>query len=125
MDPERIVEIFERYADAVGRNDADAAAALFASDAVVRDPIDAPPYEGVEKIREFLAGAAGIVKSMAVIGPVRVAADGRHAAAPMQARLDFGDGLQTLDAIDVMTFDDEGRITAMDAYYGPPNLNAV
>jgi hypothetical protein len=41
----------------------------------------------------------------------------------MRVVLNFGDGEKTLDAIDVMTFDDLGRITAMDAYYGPTNIN--
>ena len=55
-------------------------------------------------------------------GPVRITGDGTQAAAPLQARLDFGDGVKTLDSIDVMTFDEAGRITSMDAYYGPGNL---
>jgi steroid Delta-isomerase len=124
-EPQRIVEIFQAYAEALTRNDATSAAALFAPDAVVRDPVDAPPYEGVEKIREFLASGTGIIQSLTVTGPVRIVADGRRAAAPIRAELNFGDGTKSLDAIDVMTFDESGRITAMDAYYGPTNLNDV
>ncbi len=41
----------------------------------------------------------------------------------MTVVLDFGDGTKTLDSIDVMTFDDDGRVTSMDAYYGPTNIN--
>jgi steroid Delta-isomerase len=122
-EPQQIVDAFHAYADALGRDDAGAAAALFAPDAVVRDPIDAPPYEGVDAIHAFLAGGSGIIKSFTVTGPVRVAADGRHGAAAMTVVLDFGDGTKTLDSIDVMTFDDDGRVTAMDAYYGPTNIN--
>ena len=118
----QIVDTFHAYADALNRDDAAAAVALFAPDAVVRDPIDAPPYEGVDAIRRFLAGGSGIIRSFTVTGPVCVAGDGRRGAAPLRAVLDFGDGEKTLDAIDVMTFDDSGRITAMDAYYGPTNF---
>ncbi len=123
VEAEQIVDVVQRYAAALTANDADAAAALFAADAVVRDPIDAPPYEGVEAIRTFLAGGKGIVKAMTVDGPVRIVADGLRAAAPMQARLDFGDGPKTLDAVDVFTFGDDGLIVSMDAYYGPANFN--
>jgi steroid delta-isomerase len=121
-EPDAIERVFHDYAAAMDRNDADAAVALFATDAVVRDPIDAPPYEGAARIREFFAGGAGILKSFRLTGPVRIAADGGQAAAPLQAELDFGDGRKTLDSIDVMTFDESGRITAMDAYYGPTNI---
>ena len=119
---QQIVNAFHAYADALGHDNAAAAVALFAADAVVRDPIDAPPYEGTEAIRAFLAGGSGIIKSFTVSGPVRVVGDGRSGAAPMRVVLDFGDGPKTLHSIDVMTFDDDGRITSMDAYYGPTNI---
>ena len=56
---------------------------------------------------------------------MRIAGDGLHAAAPMQARLDFGDGPKILDTLDVMTFDDDGRVVSMDAFYGPTNFRAA
>jgi steroid delta-isomerase len=121
-DPAHIVRVFEQYTDALARGDADAAVALFAPDAVVRDPVDGPVLEGTAKIREFFAGGEGVLQGFEVTGAVRIAADGLHAAAPMRARLDFGDGPKFLDTLDVMTFDDEGRVVSMDAYYGPTNF---
>jgi steroid Delta-isomerase len=121
-DPEHIRRVFEQYTETQSRNDADATIALFASDAVVRDPVDGPALVGAENIHEFFAGGKGILQSLVLTGPVRIAADGLHAAAPMQARIDFGDGPKLLDTLDVMTFDDAGLVTAMDAYYGPSNF---
>ncbi|HZP29067.1 MAG TPA: nuclear transport factor 2 family protein [Acidimicrobiia bacterium] len=121
-DPAHIVRVFEEYTGALTRGDAAAAAALFAPDAVVRDPIDGPVLEGTAKIREFFAGGEGILHSLELTGPVRIAGDGVHAAAPMRARLDFGDGPKLLDTLDVMTFDDDGRVVSMDAFYGPSNF---
>jgi steroid delta-isomerase len=121
-DPDRITDVFLAYADAMTRNDFAAAVALFTADAVVRDPIDGPPLEGTGRIRDFFASGAGVLQRLTVTGPVRIAGDGRQAAAPFQARLDFGDGAKTLESIDVMTFDEQGRVTSMDAYYGPTNL---
>jgi steroid Delta-isomerase len=121
-DPAHIVRVFEQYTEALTRGDADAAVALFAPDAVVRDPVDGPVLEGTAKIREFFAGGEGVIQGFEVTGPVRIAADGLHAAAPMRARLDFGDGPKFLDTLDVMTFDDDGRVVSMDAYYGPTNF---
>ena len=121
-DPEHIVRVFEQYTDALTRADPDAAIALFAADAVVRDPVDGPVLDGTAKIREFFAAGKGVLEYLRLSGPVRIAADGLHAAAPMRARLDFGEGPKELDTLDVMTFDDEGRVLSMDAYYGPANF---
>ena len=121
-DPDHIVRVFEQYTDALTRDDPDAAIALFAADAVVRDPVDGPVLEGATKIREFFAAGKGVLEYLRLSGPVRIAADGLHAAAPMQARVDFGDGPKLLDTLDVMTFGDDGLVVSMDAYYGPPNL---
>jgi steroid delta-isomerase len=121
-DPEHIVRVFEAYTEALTRGDADAAVALFAPDAVVRDPVDGPALVGIANIREFFAGGKGVLQHFEVTGAVRIAADGRHAAAPMRARLDFGSGPKLLDTLDVMTFDDDGRVVSMDAYYGPTNF---
>jgi steroid Delta-isomerase len=121
-DPEHIVRVFEQYTDALTRNDPDAAVALFAPDAVVRDPVDGPVLEGRAKIREFFAAGEGVLQRLELTGPVRVAGDGLHAAAPMRARIDFGEGPKLLDTLDVMTFDDDGRVVSMDAFYGPTNF---
>jgi steroid delta-isomerase len=124
-DPDHIRRVFEQYCETQSRNDAAATIALFAPDAVVRDPIDGPELEGRDKIHEFFAGGAGILQSLALTGPVRIAGDGLHAAAPMQARVDFGSGPQLLDTLDVMTFDGAGLVVSMDAYYGPSNFRGA
>ena len=121
-DAEHIEHVFARYAAAMAAHDFEGAAALFAPDAVVRDPVDGKPLEGRAEIQRFFAAGATILQGFILTGPVRIAGDGAQAAAPLQARLDFGDGVQSLDSIDVMTFDDAGLIASMDAYYGPGNL---
>jgi hypothetical protein len=62
------------------------------------------------------------VKAVRLTGPVRISADCRHAAAPIEAEVDFGEGPQVMAVIDVLTFDDDARITSMAAYYGPSSL---
>ena len=87
--------------------------------------MDATALKGREQIRDFFSSGAGILQSLVLTGPVRIAGDGVQAAAPSQARVDFGDGPKTLNSIDVMTFDDAGQITSMHAYYGPGTLHDV
>ncbi len=121
-DAEHIEQVFARYAAAMAGHDFEAAVALFAPDAVVRDPVDGAPLEGRAQILGFFSAGAAVLQGFELTGPVRIAGDGRWAAAPLQARVDLGAGAKTLDSIDVMSFDDAGLIASMDAYYGPRNI---
>jgi steroid Delta-isomerase len=123
-DARDIEQVFEKYAAAWSSCDLDAVTALFASDAVVHDPVDGPGVEGREKIRAFFEEfAGGVVKGMQLAGPVHISADCRHAAARLNADADLGEGLVRVEALDVMTFDDDGMITTMHAYWGPTNFH--
>ena len=119
---EDIQELYERYAAAWSRHDVDAVTALFATDAVVHDPVDWPALKGAEAIREFFQEALGVVRAMRLVGPVHVSADCCHAAARVDVDAEFGDGIKVVEALDVWTFDGDGRILTMNAYYGPTNL---
>jgi steroid delta-isomerase len=119
---EHIQSVFERYTAAVGAHDYDTAISFYAPDAVVRDPVDSPPLEGTAAIRAMFAESSDAVRGVRLTGPVRIAADGRHAAAPIEADVDFGDGAKIMAVIDTMVFDDDGRIVEMAAYWGPASL---
>jgi len=120
--PEDIEQFYARYTAALSSHDIEAVAALFAADAVIYDPVDAPAIEGIDKICEFLIGTSGAVRSVRVSGPVHISSDCRHAATPLEAEVDLGNGIQIMEVLDAMTFNDDGRVTTMKAYYGPTNL---
>jgi steroid delta-isomerase len=118
---DEIVSVFERYTAAISVGDHATATSFFAAGATARDPIDGPEL-GVEGLAKVVAGSASVIRAVRLSGPVRVSADCRHAAAPIEAEVDFGQGPQIMSVIDVMTFDDDARITSMAAYYGPTSL---
>jgi steroid Delta-isomerase len=120
--PEHIQSVFEQYAAAWSRLDMDAVIGLFSSDAVVHDPVDGPALEGVEAIRAYFSRGLGFVRAVRLSGPVRISRDCRHAAACIEIEEDLADGIKVLEAVDVWTFDDDGRISTMNAYFGPTNL---
>jgi steroid Delta-isomerase len=123
---EQIRRACERYADLLTARDADGIAALYAEDATVEDPAGSAPLVGREVIRDFYRGAIERVQPTVVVtGPVRVLADGRAGAAPLQSRGTRDGRAVTLDIIDVFTFDDGGLITSMRAYWGPENVTAT
>jgi len=89
---------------------------LFAPDATVEDPVGTPIKRGRDAIGEFwdsTRGAIEIALKM-VQGPgVR----GNEAAWAMEAHTKLGDSSIIAPTIDVMTFDDDGRITVMRAFW--------
>jgi steroid delta-isomerase len=118
---DQIRDVFERYTAAISKGDHATATAFFAPGATARDPIDGPELD-VDGLAQVIAGGAGVIRAVRLSGPVRISADCRHAAAPIEAEVDFGGGTQVMAVIDVMSFDDAARITSMAAYYGPSSL---
>lgn len=121
LTPEHMRSVLERYVDAMTRGDVDAIVALYAEDATVEDPFGSEPRRGREAITEMYRNAAGKVR-LALDGRVRVAANA--AAAPMLGYPTGMDGM-VVEIVDVMTFDDEGRITSMRAYWSPDTIRPV
>ena len=115
--PDRIRAIFARYVELVSAGNSGAIAELYAKDATLEDPIGAPQRRGRDAIRDFYAASAGAAR-LELTGPVRVC--GREAAAQMQATLRGSDGRSVfIDIIDLMTFDEDGLITSMRAFWSP------
>ena len=107
----------ERYLDRHSAGDIDGICELFSHDAVAYDPVDSPPHQGRDGIRSFFAGTHDMVDSIQLnlTGPIRVVSN--FAAFPMEAVSHIGDLHLAVDIIDVMTFDDDGRICEMKAYW--------
>ena len=118
-----VQKAYEQYAAAWSRLDIDAVLSLFATDSVVHDPVDGPALEGVDAIRAYFSRGVDFVRAVRLVGTVRVSRDGHHAAACIEIEEDLGTrGIKVLEAIDVWSFDDDGRIATMNAYFGPTNL---
>lgn len=116
---ERIREVVERYVELVGSGTADDIVALYAEDAVVEDPVGSEPRGGRAAIREFYATLQGLDQRTRLLA-VRIA--GGEAAFHLEVAT-LADGLTyTLSPVDVMAFDDDGRITSMRAYWADEDL---
>jgi steroid delta-isomerase len=112
----------DRYTSCFSGRDRTAFLACFADDAWIEDPVGTPRREGIAAISAFFDETQGMSDSIELerTGPVRVAAG--EAAFPMQARPVLGDTTFAIDIIDVMTFDEEGRITTMRAFWDPAEM---
>jgi steroid Delta-isomerase len=120
--PEKIREVVEQYVARVASGTTDQVLALFADGATVEDPVGTAVRTTREEIREFYAGLEDLEQAGEVLS-VRIA-DGQ-AAFLFELRTRAGEQTYTLAPIDVMTFDDDGRITSMRAYWSEADLSVT
>jgi steroid delta-isomerase len=112
----------DAYCAAFTKGDGDAYVGLFADGAWIEDPVGTPRHEGRDAIAAFFSQMSSMADSieLRLTGPVRVAAG--ECAFPMQARPTMGGTTMSMDIIDVMTFDDAGKITSMRAFWDPAEM---
>ncbi len=120
--PEKIREVIEQYVARVATGTTDQVLELFADGATVEDPVGSEVRSTRESIRDFYSGLEELEQAGDVLS-VRIA--GGEAAFLFELRTHAGEKTYTLSPIDVMTFDDEGRITSMRAYWGDADLSVV
>ena len=114
----------QAYVDGFAAKDSGAVAALFADDARIEDPVGGTKIvEGRDAVDEFYRGAVEAVDRLELVAPIR-ASHGNAAAMAFDIHLAFGDTRAIIRAIDVMTFDDDGRIVDMKAYHGPGDVES-
>lgn len=119
-DKDAIVATVERYVAAFG--DRDAYVGCFAPDATLEDPVGSPARRGHDEIGQFWDDQHGLADAvrLELTGSVRVASG--EAAFPMRAIVTLGGNDLALPIIDVMTFDDDARITSMRAFFDMADL---
>lgn len=118
--PQHMREVVERYIAALNAADIDAIVALYASDALVEDPVGSEPQRGHDAIRAFYARSLSMKLEVALQGEVRAVAG--EAAFAFTVALQQGDQRMVIAPIDHFRFDAEGRITHMRAFFGPDNM---
>lgn len=108
-----------KYVEAVGSGTAADIVALYRDDATVEDPVGSEPHVGVAAIRKFYEAIEPMERSTEMFS-LRVAGD--SAAFSFRVVTKFGDQTFTLDPIDVMTFDEDARITSMRAFWSQDDM---
>lgn len=116
---ERIREVVDAYVRLVGSGTADEIVALYAEDATVEDPVGTDVRTGHAAIREFYATLEGLDQETSLVA-ARIA--GGEAAFLFEIVTRAGDQTYTLSPVDVMTFDDDGLVTTMRAFWGPGDM---
>jgi len=115
-------QVLQAYVDAYNQSDLEGLVGLFADDATVEDPYGTPAKNGREQIFEFYKGAMATGAKLTLSAPIR-GSHGNAAAMAFDAVINTPQGdIIAASVIDVMTFNDQGKITSMRAYFGPSDL---
>ena len=114
---DQINATIDAYVAAFSAGDRAGYIALYTEDATLEDPVGSDVIRGREAIGTFWDGVREMAEKITLerTGSARVA--GGEAAWPMRAITHLGDMKLVVDIIDVMSFDDEGLITTMRAFW--------
>jgi steroid delta-isomerase len=116
---DKIVSAVETCVASFEKKDLDTIVGLFAEDAWIEDPVGTDKKVGHKALREFYQfgiemGARGTLES-----EIRVV--GNEAAFAFSMVVDIDDGKFVTRPIDLMSFNDDGKIKSMRAFWGPSN----
>ena len=120
---EQMKQALEAYVAGLNARDAEAVLALFAPDAVIEDPVGSPPKSG-EALQAFFRGAVLVEPHLEIVAPIR-ASHGRSAAMAFTVETRRKNGRFKTNSIDVVHFDERGRITRIEGYWGPGDRSRI
>jgi steroid Delta-isomerase len=120
--PEQIADTVNRYISLVAKGTAEDIAELYADDATVEDPVGGEVHIGRQAIRGFYSATDGLDAECELV-TLRVA--GNEAAFQFRLTIKAGNGGMVIEPIDVMVFGDDGKVTAMKAYWSADNVTQL
>lgn len=119
---EAIAQTVHRYLELVANGTADDVVGLYATDAIIEDPIGTDLRRGHDAIREFYAGFQD-AKKETELAELRIG--GSEAAFLWHLTLDAGDTRTRISPISTMAFDEDAKITSMRAFWSPSDVRVV
>lgn len=114
----------QAYVDLINAGDADGVTALFSADATIEDPAGSPIKRGPD-IATWFKETIAFKTRIHPVAPIR-GSHGREAALAFEVEFTPpGGSRMRIHSVDVCTFDDQGRITSLRAFWGPSDMEAV
>jgi steroid Delta-isomerase len=117
--PEDNAKTVNKYLEYAASGDVDGIVDLYADDGTVEDPVGSEVHIGRQAIRGFYSQVPDTEKKTEMISLRTV---GNEAAFYWTLTIDLGGGVVVIDIISTMTFNDDGKIASMKAYWTPENI---
>jgi steroid delta-isomerase len=112
--------VLQAYIDGFNDADADALSALFASDAVIEDPVGTPLKRGADIPAWFRQGVA-MGARLELVAPIR-GSHGRAAAMAFKVHMVQDGQPLTIRSLDTIEINEQGLITRLDGYWGVDDI---
>ncbi|EME66609.1 steroid delta-isomerase [Rhodococcus ruber BKS 20-38] len=120
--PAAIRATVESYIRSVAKGTTDEVLALYAPGATVEDPVGTDVRITEESLREFYAMIEPLTQTGELL-TLKIA--GGNAAFLFRLTTHLGEQNLVMEVVDVMTFDDDARITSMKAYWSQEDMQTV
>jgi steroid delta-isomerase len=120
FEPDVLQGFVQRYLDTVASGTAADVAALYTEDATLEDPVGGGE---VHIGRQAIAGFYKLMESGEIKTELLTFRAGGNEAAFVFAIT--VNGAMRIEPIEVMTFDGDGQVTSMKAYWGPQNITQL
>ncbi|MDM7491088.1 nuclear transport factor 2 family protein [Rhodococcus sp. CSLK01-03] len=120
--PAAIRATVESYIRSVAKGTTDEVLALYAPGATVEDPVGTDVRTTEESLREFYAMIEPLTQTGELLS-MKIA--GGNAAFLFRLTTHLGEQDLVMEVVDVMTFDDDARITSMKAYWSQEDMQTV
>lgn len=118
----QIAAAVAEYVSLLGKGSGKEIGALYDESATLEDPAGGPVRTGRVDITDFYSALDNVTTTAELI-TIRIS--GNSAAFHMRVATTMPDQVVTIEPIDVMTFNDEGLITSMRAYWGPADVTTT
>ena len=120
--PEDNAKTVQRYLEFAAQGNVDGIVDLYADDATVEDPVGSEVHIGRQAIHGFYSQIPDTEKSADV---VTLRTLGNEAAFFWTLNIDLGEGRIGIEIISTMTFNADGKIASMKAYWSPENIKPL
>ena len=120
--PEDNAATVKRYLELAAQGKVDDIVGLYAEDGTVEDPVGGEVHIGREAIRGFYSKIP-TGNNQTELFTLR--ALGQEAAFYWALTIELGDDRMKIEIISTMTFNDDGKIASMKAYWGPENVSSA
>lgn len=107
------------YINAFESNALGAIMDLYAEECWVEDPVGSEPIVGKDAVREFYTKSIGLGVKLELESQIRIV--GNQAVFAFKGEVQMPDGKMYFYPIDVMVFNDSGKVLSMRAFWGSSN----
>jgi steroid delta-isomerase len=124
-DQETLRELISTYMARFTAEDREGWLDMFADDAWIEDPVGTPKRNGRKEIGDFWDETHTVPDKIALVPLGITTVVGDEGIFTMQAQATLGDAVFGIDIINLMSFDDAGRITTMRAFFDQTKMTPL